>query len=127
MTLDLVSLPFLNMSVQTQVVPKIEKIKDPRLPQFLFEWHPHTKKVYVVCLPGKFVDGIVGHFENGKFVPGFYEPSFSSVEAKGFVLAEHCEHHARFYGFVQTYARGYFQGFRDSLDKENTDGRKSSG
>lgn len=113
------------MSVTTSIAPTIEKIKDPRLPQFLFEWHPHTQKVYVVNLPGKFADNNPGHFDNGKFVPGIYEQSFTAINAQAFVLAEHCEHHARFFGFVQTYARGYLQGFRDHSDKENTSGRKS--
>ena len=79
--------------------PKIHYMRQPALPQFVFEWHAHTEKVYVVGIPGRWIDRT--------FVPAI------SGEAKGFVLAEHCDTHGRFYGFVQTYLRGYKQGMTD--------------
>lgn len=77
----------------------IQKFSQPNFPQFLFEWHEEIGKVYVIGLPGKWIDR--------KFVPAI------TGEAKGFVLAEHCSSHALAYGFVQTYLRGYKQGSAD--------------
>jgi hypothetical protein len=72
----------------------ISKIAHPKYPQFVFEWHEDKQKVYLVTVPGKWVDG---HFVQDLTV--------HSTKAE--VIAEHCEHHARFYGFVQTWLRGY--------------------
>lgn len=80
---------------------KVEKCAHPRYPQFLFEWHPWTQKVYVVHVPGKWEDGT------------FVKAVAWSQEARAICLAEHCEHHARFLGFVQTYLRGYAKGAED--------------
>jgi hypothetical protein len=96
------------MSVQTPVTPKIEHIRDPKHPQFRFEWHPNTEKVYIVQNPGK--------FEDGEWVPDY---GFAG-SCPAFILAEHCEHHARFFGFVQTYLRGYKQGLYDAKLRGNT-------
>ncbi len=79
--------------------PKIEHTESPRHPQFHFEWHPQSQKVYIGCKPGKWEDGV--------YVPGDY----GHLGVK--VLAEHCDHHARFLGFVQTYLRGYDQAVAD--------------
>lgn len=79
------------------VIPIIQKTKTPSFPQFVFEWHENTQKVYVIELPGKFEDSV--------FVPDTTIGSVSAV-----AIAEHCEHHARFLGFVQTWLRGYRKG-----------------
>jgi hypothetical protein len=77
----------------------IQKIKQPNYPQFLFEYHEEIGKVYIIGLPGKWIDR--------EFVPAV------TGEAKAFVLAEHCDTHARAFGFVQSYLRGYKQGLVD--------------
>jgi hypothetical protein len=79
--------------------PIIQKTRDPKFPQFVFEWHEQTGKVWVIGLPGKFIDR--------EFVPAI------SGQARGFIATEHCDTHARFLGFVQTYLRGYRQGTAD--------------
>jgi len=79
--------------------PLIHKIRQPSLPQFVFEWHREVGKVYAILLPGKFIDR--------QFVPDI------NGRAQAFVLAEHCDTHGRFYGFVQSYLRGYKQGMTD--------------
>jgi hypothetical protein len=81
----------------------IQKISPPGFPQFLFEWHPEMQKVYIIAVPGR--------FQNDVFVPGMIG------HAQAQILAEHCEHHARFYGFVQTYLRGYRQAEADAILK----------
>lgn len=73
---------------------QIGHIDSPKHPQFHFEWHPESGKVYVVNVPGKWIDGI-------------FVKDTSVHTAKAEIAAEHCEHHARFYGFVQTFLRGY--------------------
>lgn len=83
----------------TAVQAPILKIRDPNFPQFEFEWHQRVGKVYVLGLPGR--------FEDRQFVAA------QSGTARAFVLAEHCDTHARFFGFVQTYLRGYRQGLAD--------------
>lgn len=79
--------------------PLILKTRDPNFPQLLFEWHRQAGKVYVLGLPGKWVDRV--------FVPAV------TGTARAFCLAEHCDTHGRFLGFVQTYLRGYRQGLAD--------------
>ncbi len=81
------------------VAEKIYHIEDPKFPQYHFEWHPTIQKVYIGVNPGKWEDDV--------FVPG----DFGHLQMK--ILAEHCDTHARFYGFVQTYLRGYRQGRAD--------------
>lgn len=56
-------------------------------------------KVYVIELPGRYVDR--------EFVPA------ERGTARATILAEHCDTHGRFLGFVQTYLRGYRQGLQD--------------
>ena len=89
------------MSVTTQVVPRIEKTSTPRLPQFVFEWHNHVGKVYVVELPGQWE-------ENGTvFVPA------ESGKAEAWCIHEHTPNeftHGAFLGIVQTWIRGYRMG-----------------
>lgn len=72
---------------------KIYHSADPRLPQFSFEWHPGTQKVYRIDIPGEWIDHVY--------------IAASSGEAKGYCIAEHCLTHGQFYGFVQTFCRGY--------------------
>jgi len=86
-------------NISAPVLPKIQHTRSPNFPQFEFEWHEQTGKVYIIAIPGKFIDR--------QFVPA------ESGNAKGTILAEHCDHHARFLGFVQTYLRGYRQGLQD--------------
>ena len=62
-------------------------IKNANLPQFRFEWHPQTRKVYVMPMPT--AEG-------------------QRIEAD--VLAEHADNHAQAFGFVQTWSRGYHAG-----------------
>lgn len=73
---------------------KIYHLRDPRLPQFGFEWHPRTQKVYRVDFPGEWRDG--------EFVP-----DSDKRTAKGFCISEHTETHGAAYGHVQTFCRGY--------------------
>lgn len=70
----------------------IAHARDPRLPQFEFEWHSGIQKVYRIDTPGEWI--------NGQWVP-------SAVEAKGYCIAEHVMTHAMFLGHVQTFCRGY--------------------
>lgn len=71
---------------------RIAHAKDPRLPQFRFEWHPGSQKVYRCDTPGMWLDG--QWVESGE-------------GATGYCIAEHCLTHAQFLGFVQTFCRGY--------------------
>lgn len=82
------------MSLKTPAVPKIHKTTDPLVPQFVFEWHESTKKVFIAEVPGR--------HEGGQFVPDFGKTVINTV-----VIAEHCETHAMFYCFCQTFLRGY--------------------
>lgn len=79
------------MSLKMDAAPRIEYTRCPNFPQFTFEFHVATGKVYLVEDPG----------------PGNV--------ARGVAIAEHCDTHARFYGFVQTWLRGY----RKALCDEN--------
>ena len=79
---------------------KILHTRDPKFPSFEFEWHTQIGKVYVIGLPGRFIDR--------EFVP-----QTTPGNARAFCLSEHCDTHARFLGFVQTYLRGYRQGLQD--------------
>lgn len=85
----------------------VVKIANPHFPNFLFEWHTQGEKreadgeVYVIAIPGRFVDGV-------------FVRDLGTHKAMGFKLAEHCDSHARFIGFVQTYLRGYKQGLADA-------------
>ncbi len=72
---------------------RIYHFRDPRLPQFAFEWHPRTQKVYRIDYPGAWVGDV------------FLEPP--SGTARGHVIAEHALTHAMAFGFVQTFCRGY--------------------
>ena len=72
---------------------RVYHFSDTRLPQFGFEWHPRSQKVYRIDYPGAWVDGV------------FLEPA--SGTARGHVIAEHAMTHAMAYGFVQTFCRGY--------------------
>ncbi len=71
---------------------RVHHARDPRVPQFDFEWHPDSQRVYRIDLPGSWHDG--------QWVP-------EAVQARGFCIAEHCLTHGQFVGFVQTFARGY--------------------
>jgi hypothetical protein len=63
---------------------RIIHIRSPMTPEYRFEYHPETGKVYVVRVGVK--------------------------PEVGDVIAEHCDTHARGIGFVQTYLRGIEEG-----------------
>lgn len=73
--------------------PIIPKKRDPAFPQFLFEYHPHTKRVYVTQIPGTW-DGPL-------FTPAL------TGEAKAGIIAEHCDDEGKFFGHVQSFLRGF--------------------
>jgi hypothetical protein len=83
----------MNMGLQLPVAPLIPKTKDPNFPHLYFEYHQSEGKVYAVEIPGR--------WEGGKFTPAL------DGQATGEKIAEHCDNHAQFIGFVQTYLRGY--------------------
>jgi hypothetical protein len=68
--------------------------RDPRLPQFEFEFHVAAQRVYRIDLPGEWKDGA-------------WVPAPPGAQAHGRCVAEHCLTHAMFLGFVQTFCRGY--------------------
>lgn len=72
----------------------IAHCRDPRLPQFAFEFHAGSQKVYRIDLPGGWRDGV-------------WVPAAAGAQARGRVVAEHCLTRGQFYGFVQTFCRGY--------------------
>lgn len=87
-----------------EVAGRILKTRNPNFPQFFFEWHPQMKgKVYRIDVPGEWHEGV-------------FHPDLTSIRANGVCVAEHCEHHARFLGFVQTYLRGYLKGLEDAKE-----------
>lgn len=88
------------MSLRTPAVPKIEKCTDPLVPQFVFEWHPDTKKVFLCEIPGR--------HEDGQFIPDFGRTTINAV-----TITEHCDTHAMFFGFCQTFLRGYKKALSD--------------
>lgn len=75
----------------------VYKIRRPEYPQFHFEWHPQTRKVWIARL-GRVDD-------QGRFFP---LPSGSTIYPA--VLAEHANTHGEAYNFVQTYLRGFKEG-----------------
>lgn len=81
--------------------PRIWPTSTPAFPQFAFEWHEASQKVYVITIPGRWVDGVFLRDDSVK-------------TAEGVCIAEHCEHHAQFLGFVQTYLRGYRRAMADA-------------
>ncbi len=84
------------MSLTLPVAPTIPKTRDPNFPHLLFEFHEHTGKVYAVEIPGSWEGGAFTAAVGGK--------------ATAHVIAEHCDTHGRFIGFVQTYLRGMKRG-----------------
>lgn len=67
----------------------IQKVKILGFPQFLFEFHAESGKVYLIDLDA-------GKDEKGRPLAQ--------------VIAEHCDTEGRAYGFVQTYLRGFRRG-----------------
>lgn len=63
---------------------KIYHIKQPAFPQYRFEWHPQSRKVYLI--------------RTGR------------TPLVGEILAEHAETHGAAYNFVQTFLRGFREG-----------------
>lgn len=59
-------------------------IKQPAFPQYRFEWHPHSRKVYLVRV--------------------------GSTPEIGEILAEHAETQGAAFNFVQTFLRGFREG-----------------
>ena len=62
----------------------IQHIRTPEFPQWRFEYHPQTQKVYLIRVGRK--------------------------PEVGEVIAEHCDTHGRAIGFVQTFLRGVKEG-----------------
>ena len=71
---------------------KVCVINNPNLPQFRFEYHPETKKVYWMPSP----------------------TGVANERIEAFVLAEHCGDQGTAFGFVQTFCRGYKVGRKDA-------------
>jgi hypothetical protein len=69
-------------------------MKDPRLPQFEFHWHPGVQKVYCLYLRG--------YYKEGTWVK-----SGNQRDCTGEKIAEHVATHAIAFSFVQTFCRGY--------------------
>lgn len=99
----------------SQELPPYVKANSENFPQYLFEWHPGKNNppdgpVYVVRLPGDF------HPKDGRL---FFDPDLTG-KAKSEIIAEHCDTHGRFLGFIQTYLRGY----REAAFAANNEDRK---
>lgn len=75
---------------------KVLHIKQPNYPQFRFEWHPGTRKVYLIRVGAK---PLVGE-----------------------KLAEHAETHGEAYAYVQTFLRGYREGLTPDIPKTHLEG-----
>lgn len=73
---------------------RVHYAQDPRLPQFRFEWHAGSQKVYRMDLPGAWIDGA-------------WVSAAAGAVCHGRIVAEHCLTHGQFFGFVQTFCRGY--------------------
>lgn len=73
---------------------QIAHATDSRLPQFEFEWHPKSQKVYRMDNPGG--------WERGS-----WKPAHTGSTRRGFCISEHCLTHGQFLGFVQTFCRAY--------------------
>ncbi len=71
-------------------------IKQPLFPQWRFEWHPGTRKVYLIRL------GV--------------------VPLVGEIIAEHAETHGSAINFVQSFLRGYREGLTPNIVKPHLEG-----
>jgi len=71
-------------------------IKQPNFPQYRFEWHPQTRKVYLARMN---VKPVVGE-----------------------IIAEHVETHGHAFGAVQTWLRGYHEGRAPDIAKPHLEG-----
>ena len=68
-------------------------IKNPNLPEYRFEWHAFTRKVYAIDLAEKVLIGEV--------------------------IGEHVNDHGQAIGVVQTWCRGYYVGQRKSSKNDS--------
>jgi len=75
---------------------KVLHLKQPDFPQYRFEWHPQTRKVYLIRV--------------------------GTQPLIGEILAEHAETHGHAYNFVQTFLRGYREGVSPTLPKPHLEG-----
>ena len=87
------------------MIPKIYPISSPVYPQFGFEWHEATQKVWMLPIPGQWIDGVFERDEN-----------LNRIQAV--CIAEHAEDHGKAFGFVQTWLRGFRRGCETSGRKE---------
>ena len=71
-------------------------IKQPNFPQYRFEWHPQSRKVYLIRL--------------------------GTTPLIGEILAEHAETHGAAYNFVQTFLRGFREGQAPTIAKTHLEG-----
>lgn len=67
---------------------------------FEFEWHPQSRKLY---------------FHRLSSVEGGEAPG--EIKRHWEIIAEHVEHHAMAYGFVQTFCRGWREGLNPDIPK----------
>lgn len=72
------------------------QIKQPNFPQYRFEWHPQSRKVYLIRL--------------------------GRTPLVGEVIAEHCETHGDAFNYVQTFLRGYREGQAPTINKSHLEG-----
>lgn len=71
-------------------------IKQPNFPQYRFEWHPQSRKVYLIRV--------------------------GTVPLIGEVIAEHAETHGHAFNFVQTFLRGFREGQTPTISKPHLEG-----
>ena len=71
-------------------------IKQPQFPQYRFEWHPQSRKVYLIRL--------------------------GRTPLVGEVIAEHAETHGHAFNFVQTFLRGLREGQTPTINKPHLEG-----
>lgn len=71
-------------------------IKQPNFPQYRFEWHPQSRKVYLIRL--------------------------GRTPLIGEVIAEHAETHGHAFNFVQTFLRGFREGQMPTIRKTHLEG-----
>lgn len=84
-------------------------LQQPAFPHLRFEWHPQSRKVYLVRL---------GRIDQERgFVP--IDPKTPMV---GEIIAEHAETHGAAFTFVQTFLRGYREGQTPNLRKPHLEG-----
>lgn len=93
------------MSVTTPVAPRVHKAMNPSFPDFAFEWHEHSQKVYAIANPGR--------WEQGRFVP-----DLAAGTAHASLIGEECDCLPRFKQYTRTFLCGILAG----ANRRTTDG-----